>query len=326
MIDGSEIGPLAIREASDVLADHPRIGMVRPLTCRWPEGRDPAGIVLFCHGLGSNGAEYAALSRHWARHGYLVIHPTFADSIHAVARAEPALGLDPDADLSGWTAMPAVRARMHEILHAPSSWLARLATVGAVMDALPEILAAACGRPGPLPSAIAGHSFGAYTAQLLAGAQIDLPGDGPRSFRDRRFRAALLLSAQGRDQQGLRDGSWDAMDGPVLTVTGTLDQGAKGGDWRWKSEPYELAPPGTKYLVVLDDADHFLGGFADRTGQRQVPAQKKAVEQLTLAFLDAHLPGRQAALEWLTAVDAAIGECPSSSSASRDHANRSSVR
>jgi hypothetical protein len=302
---------VAIREANDVLAHHPLIAMVRPLTCRWPDGRDPVGVVLFCHGLGSNGGEYAALSSHWARHGYLVIHPTFQDCIQAVARAEPGLGLDPDADLTGWTGMPGVRARMHEILHAPPSWLARLATAGVVMDALPDILHATCGRPGgALPAAIAGHSFGAYTAQLLAGVEIDLPGDGPRSFRDRRFQAALLLSAQGRDQQGLRDGSWDAMDGPALTMTGTLDQGAKGGDWRWKSEPYELAPPSAKYLAILDGADHFLGGFADRAGQRQVPAQKKAVEQLTLAVLDAHLLGRQAALEWLTTIDTAIGECP----------------
>jgi pimeloyl-ACP methyl ester carboxylesterase len=311
MIYSGDSGPLAIREANDVLAHHPLIGMVRPLTCRWPDGSDPTGVVLFCHGLGSNGGEYAAMSSHWARHGYLVIHPTFADSIQEVARAEPSLGLDPDADLTGWTAMPAVRARMHEILHTPSRWLERLATVGAVMDALPEILDATCGRPrGTLPAAIAGHSFGAYTAQLLAGAEIDLPDDGPRSFRDRRFQAALLLSAQGRDQQGLRDGSWNTMDGPVLTVTGTLDQGAKGGDWRWKSEPYELAPAGAKYLAVLDDSDHFLGGFADRGGQRQVPAQKQAVEQLTLAVLDAHLLNRRAALDWLAAIDGRIGQCP----------------
>lgn len=303
-------GPFAIREAADVLAHRPLNGMMPPLTCRWPDGEDPQGVVVFCHGLGSNGGEYAALSRHWARHGYLVIHPTFSDSIEAVARAEPALGLDPDADLTGWTAMPDVRARLHEILHSPSRWLERLAIAGAVMDALPAILDATCGRPGrPLPAAIAGHSFGAYTAQLLGGAEIDLPGDGPRSFRDRRFQATLLLSAQGRDQQGLRDHSWDDMDGPVMTVTGTLDRGAKGGDWHWKSEPYELAPAGAKYLAVLDDGDHFLGGFADRGGQRQVPAQRKAVERLTLAFLDAHLHGRQAALRWLNAIDAGIGEC-----------------
>lgn len=303
----SDIGPLPVGAADDVLADHPRIGAHRPLTCRWPLGREPEGVVVFCHGLGSNGGEYSELSAHWARHGYLVVHPTFADSIVAVARAEPSLGLDPGADLTGWAAMPEIRARMHEILHAPASWLDRLAIVDAVAGALPAIMAATCGTPErPLPAAIAGHSFGAFTAQLLAGAEIDLGGES-RHFRDRRFGAAVLLSAQGRDQQGLRDGSWDAMDGPVLNVTGTLDQGAKGGDWRWKSEPYELAPAGAKYLAVLDDADHFLGGFAGRGGQHRVPAQCDAVEQITLAFLDAHMRGRAAALAWLREIDGAVG-------------------
>lgn len=302
-------GTSAIREAGGILAGHPAFA-ARPLVCRWPADRAPRGFVVFCHGLGSNGGEYAALSAHWARHGYLVIHPTFRDAIGIVAREEPALGLDPRADLSGWTAVPHVRARLHEILHDPARWLERVEEVRALMAALPDIVDATCGaQAAPLPGAIAGHSFGAFTAQLLAGAEIDMPGAPARRFRDRRFGAAVLLSAQGRDQQGLRDGSWDAMDGPVLTVTGTLDRGAKGGDWRWKSEPYELAPPGGKYLAVIEDGDHFLGGFIDRAPQRQVPAQQDAVQRLTLAFLDAHLADDAAARGWLGRIDDAVGDC-----------------
>lgn len=299
----------AIREAGDVLAGHPAFA-ARPLVCRWPADRAPVGLVVFCHGLGSNGGEYAALSAHWARHGYLVVHPTFRDAIGIVAREEPALGLDPHADLGGWTAIPDVRARMHEILHDPARWLERVEEVRALMAALPDIVAATCGpQAAPLPGAIAGHSFGAFTAQLLAGAEIDMPGARARRLRDGRFGAAVLLSAQGRDQQGLRDGSWDAMDGPVLTVTGTLDRGARGGDWRWKSEPYELAPPGGKYLAVIEDGDHFLGGFVERAPQRQVPAQQEAVRRITLAFLDAHLGQDAAARGWLGRIDDAVGDC-----------------
>ncbi|MBX3573793.1 MAG: hypothetical protein KF694_15690 [Mesorhizobium sp.] len=304
----SDIEASDVREAHDVLASEPGIGP--GLTCRWPADRAPSGFVLFCHGLGSNGREYADLARHWARHGYLVIQPTFADAIGRVARNEPELGLDPDADLSGWTLMPAVRARMHEILHAPEHWLERIATANCIMDRLDKVLEATAGRPDRrLPCAIAGYSFGAYTAQLLAGAEIDLPGSPARRFRDGRFGAAMLLSPQGRDQQGLRDGSWEAMDGPVLTVTGTLDRGAKGGDWRWKSEPYDLAPAGGKNLAVIEDGDHHLGGFADNGIQRQVPGQREAVKQITLAFLDAHLRGSPAARDWLAAIGDRVGDC-----------------
>lgn len=299
----------AVGEARDVLADHAAFAE-RPLICRWPEDRAPEGFVVFCHGLGSNGSEYAAISSHWARHGYLVVHPTFRDTIATVAREEPELGLDPRADLSSWTAIPHVKGRMHRILHTPGRWLERLAVVRRLMDALPEILEATCGRQTRLiPGAIAGHSFGAYTAQLLAGAEIDMPNDPARRFHDERFKAAVLLSAQGRDQQGLRDGSWDAMSGPMLNVTGTLDRGAKGGDWRWKSEPYDLAPAGGKYLAVIEDGDHFLGGFTERDTQRRVPAQQEAVKQVTLAFLDAHVRDRPAARNWLGSIDREVGEC-----------------
>lgn len=284
-------------------------GAPLPLVCRWPDGHPPRGVVVFCHGLSASGRDYAGLSEHWAAHGYLVIHPTFPDWIGAVAAAEPGLGLDPEGDLSGWASDQTVRARMFEILHAPWYGLERIRIVGEVMDRLDRILAATCGPlRTPMACAIAGHSFGAYTSQLLAGAVIDVAGKGPQDFRDDRFAAAILLSAQGRDQQGLREGSWDGIGGPMLNVTGTLDGGAKGQDWRWKVEPYEFAPPGEKYLALLDDADHYLGGIA-RPGQSPQPDHRDAVEQVTLAFLDAYLGKDAAAKAWLATLSDRIGGC-----------------
>jgi hypothetical protein len=93
----------------------------------------------------------------------------------------------------------------------------------------------------------------------------------------------------------------------MLNVTGTRDGGAKGQDWHWKVQPYELAPPGDKYLAVLTDADHYLGGLA-RPDQSPVPAQKDAVVQLTLAFLDAYLLGDAAARSWLLSLSNRIGD------------------
>ncbi|MCB1390050.1 MAG: hypothetical protein KDK12_13050 [Rhodobacteraceae bacterium] len=289
--------------------DLPCPGLTRPLTARWPADGPLAGAVVFCHGLGSNGREYAALSRHWAEHGYLVLHPTFDDAIALVAAAEPALGLDPTADLSRWTAMPEVRARMHQILHHPDSARARVTQAVAVIDALPALTEATAGGPVP-PLAIAGHSFGAYTAQLLAGAVVDLPDQPNASFADPRITAAMLLSAQGRDQQGLRDGSWDRLALPALTVTGTRDMGAKGGDWHWKCEPFELAKAPEQYLAVLDEGDHFLGGFTETDVGRHVPAQAETLRDLTLTFLDAHLRGDPAARTRLRATSSATTAAP----------------
>ncbi len=266
---------------------------------------------MFCHGLGASGRAYGELSSYWAAHGYLVIHPTFPDWINTVAAAEPALGLDPAGDLSGWSANPEVLARMHEILHTPFYWTERIRIVRQVLDGMDAILAATCGAPArqapeAIPGAIAGHSFGAYTSQLFAGAEIDLPGHEHGRFRDDRFKAAVLLSAQGRDQQGLREGSWDTMTGPVLNVTGTLDHGAKGQDWRWKSEPYELAPSGDKYLCVLQDADHYLGGIGN--APPAIPEQYDAVCQLTLAFVDAYVTKDGFAKSWLASISDRVAD------------------
>ncbi|WP_180899387.1 alpha/beta hydrolase family protein [Martelella soudanensis] len=283
-----------------------------PLVCRFPAGGQAKGSVVFCHGLGGNGEDHVELSAFLAGHGYLVIHPTFADGAAAVAAAAHELGFAPDApEVSRWILVPALRDRLFEVLHTPFYWLDRIRIVTAVMDNLPSIKAETIGASaGSLPTAIAGHSFGAYASQLLSGAEIDVPGECARSFHDRRFAAAVLLSPQGRGQQGLREGSWDAIEGPMLTVTGTRDGGAKGQDWRWKTEPFHHAPAGDKYLAVLDEADHFLGGMTRNDPTPGNPAQREAVSMLTLAFLDACLVNDRQARAWLTALEDHVAGWP----------------
>jgi hypothetical protein len=282
------------------------------LTCRWPKGSKPAGFIVFCHGLGSSRRDYAELVETWAAHGYFVVQPTFPDWIGFIAASEPELGLDPAAeDLANWASNPKVRSHMFTLLHKPSYWIERIKIVQLVFDQMDFIMRSTCKLPSrAIPSAAAGHSFGAYTSQLLAGATIDVPDHGPTRYRDPRVKAALLLSAQGRDQQGLRDGSWDTVACPMLNITGTLDKGAKGQGPQWKSEPYEFAPPGDKYLAIFKNADHYLGGIT-QTGLRPDNVdQRKAIAQLTLAFWDAHLRGDLAAKSWLASISTQIGKCP----------------
>ncbi len=279
-----------------------------PLVCRWPNGRAIKGFAIFCHGLSASGRHYAEICNHWASHGYLVICPTFPDWVDAVAKAEPQIGYEPGGNGLAWLQHPEMRTRLYEILHTPEYWLARIEIVRLAMDNLATIFAQTCGaQPAAIKGAITGHSFGAYTSQLFAGCEIDLPGEGAVNFRDDRFAAAILLSAQGRDQQGLREGSWDGITGPMLNVTGTRDGGAKGQDWHWKVEPYEFAPPGDKYQALVTDADHYLGGIAVPE-QMPVPAHMDAVKQITLAFLDAYLAGQTGARDWLASITDRVGD------------------
>lgn len=300
----------ANRTEAAVLSDRIEIeddrGGTLPLLCRWPKDQPLRGAIIFCHGLGGSADSYDLWSRTWAAGGYLVIHPTFPDSIYQVARENPDMGLDPTADLRLWMRDPDARAQMHKILHNPDYWRARIDIAHHVLNGLDPILHSIDHAEAEPPLAIAGHSFGAYTTQLLAGAEIDLP-EGPASFREPRFRAALVLSGQGRNQQGLREGSWRGMSGPVLTVTGKRDGGAMGQDWHWKCEPFNLAPAGNKYLAVIGDADHYLGGL--RQDDTVVMEQFNALALITTAFLDSHLAGARPARNWLNLVKDKVGNC-----------------
>lgn len=281
------------------------------LTCRWPQRAAPRGCVVFAHGLGESGRSYAELSAAWAASGYLVIHPTFPDWIGAVVRADPETARLLDGrDPGDWASIPQVWPRVIALLHDPWYWTERVRIVRTVMDGISEIVSATVGEAAsPQLFAIAGHSFGAYLAQLLAGVEVDVPGSGPARFADDRFAAAILLSAQGRDQQGLREGSWDAMARPALTITGTLDRGARNQDWRWKCEPWEFAPPGGKYLAVFEGATHYFGGIAREAAHDRDPRQREAVASLTLAFLDAYLTDDAGAIDWLASISDTVGEC-----------------
>jgi len=302
----------AVKLSEHIVLDRGSNEAALALTCRWPKESDPVGFIVFCHGLGSSRRDYAELAEFWAARGYVVVQPTFPDWIGFIAASEPQLGLDPAAEgLANWASIPQVRSHMFTLLHSPSYWIARVKIVQLVLDQMDFILRSTCNLGSrEIPCAVAGHSFGAYTSQLLAGTTIDMPGHGPTRYRDSRVKAAVLISAQGRDQQGLRDGSWDTLSCPMMNITGTMDKGAKGQGPQWKSEPYQFAPPGDKYLAIFQNADHYLGGIT-RPGLRPDNVdQRKAIAQLTLAFWDAHLMDNPAAKSWLASISTRIGNCP----------------
>lgn len=274
------------------------------ITCRYPTEAGSHKLLVWCHGLGGSRHHSRDLTELWASHGFVVIQPMFEDSIEHVARDHPELGLQRHhIDNNEWVSVPEVFEFMIGRLLQPPWWLARAADVTAVLDQAFELLgnvadfagAVDCARTG-----VGGHSFGAYTSQLLSGVTIDLPGGGPTSLRDDRVGAVVIASGQGRDQQGLRDGSWDTVACPMLNITGSKDMGATTDDPNWKREPFVFAPPGDKYEVWMDGADHGLGGISGNISAFvDDEHQRKIVEQTTLAFWRAYIAGDADALAWL---------------------------
>lgn len=240
------------------------------VVAHYPDIHDESPVVVLCHGLGGSQHGYATLGTHLASHGYGVLHPRFRDA-------------------DGTT-----RAMLFD----PEHWLSRVDRVHAVVDSL------ATQRHLPIglradDVIVAGHSFGAYTAQLLLGTRLyDVGPDFDRCAHPA-VTAGVLLSPQGSGDRGLTARSWDDVDAPLLVVTATHDHGARGEGLAWRREPFDRARSRLKHLAVVRGGNHQLGGLPEPapTGDAAV---RTAVVAVVTAFAD-RVHGDRSAGAWLAA-------------------------
>lgn len=128
--------------------------------------------------------------------------------------------------------------------------------------------------PSSTFNVLLGHSMGAATVMIEAGAKNRVEATG----RDE-FDAYVALSPQGVGQIFPSD-AWSGIRKPVLSITGTRDQGLD-GNWSTRLQPFEDMPPGCKWQAVIDGATHMDFG---RGGS-------KRVEELTTKTITAFLEG-----------------------------------
>lgn len=142
----------------------------------------------------------------------------------------------------------------------------------------------AVNRCQPPFKALIGHSMGAATTMIEAGADNTLGLAGQR-----RFDAYVAISPQGR---GALFGShaWHAIRAPMLIVTGTRDRGLQ-GDWTWRTQPYADLAPGCARLAVIKGAGHLQ--LSGTRGSARI--QDDVTDQVT-TFLKAAMAGHCATL------------------------------
>jgi predicted dienelactone hydrolase len=272
-------GPHAVRIADRSLRDEAR-GATLQVRLYYPalaEGAapEPLPAVIFSHGLGGSRLGYAYLGRSWASHGFISIHPSHEGS---------------GADLLRAGRLEALRA-LKDAVQDPATWERRARDVSFLLGAVPsleDLVPALRGRVDAHRLAVAGHSFGAYTALLVSGAAIRLAG-GRAAWGDPRCRAAVALSPPGPGDRGLDEAAFAAIGSPVLSLTGSQDLGLRGQPAAWREEGFAaMAAGGGHALVVIEGAEHFTfsGGRPRRPAER---AQLRAVEQTTRAFLSTRL-------------------------------------
>jgi predicted dienelactone hydrolase len=251
-----------------------------PLKIYYPDAPGPFPVIVFSHGALASKDCYSALGEYWASFGYVSIHPSHADSV---------------AD-SGF------HGTLRDAISDPRNWRNRPEDVSLVIDSLSEIEKLAPQLSGKLDHrriGVGGHSFGAYTAELIGGMNISLPGQvGLQSFADKRVRAILLMSPQGEGRMGLTAHSWDNLRLPMLLMFGSRDLGPWGEPAAWRSEAYQKAPSGDKYEVEFEGGKHMAFAGLSRPGGVQDGAFQCAKRE-SLAFWDAYLKLLPAARNYL---------------------------
>jgi predicted dienelactone hydrolase len=255
-------------------------------------------VVVVSHGGGGSRDALSFLANHLASHGYVVVVAQHAGSDLAALRKQ---GRGPRA----------LRQALEAMVDDERNWSDRPKDISFLID---RVLA---GGLGPRVSidrdriAVAGHSYGAYTALAVGGLLVDLKDSPDTSFRDPRVRAIIALSPHGTGQYGINNGAWARVDIPVMMMTGTKDSGLKGGeDWIWRRQAFDAMKPradaGPYYLAIIEGAGHMA--FADESnalldgimGGRD-PQFHGWIRQISLAFLDGHVRDENSAQAWLHA-------------------------
>jgi predicted dienelactone hydrolase len=186
-------------------------------------------------------------------------------------------------------------AAMQEAANAENFAL-RVKDVGAVLDALPKIESLS-GRLDLARVGMSGHSFGALTTQAVSGQSFPIG----RSLADSRIKAALAFSP-GAPKAGSPAAAFGKVSLPWLLMTGTRDAGIIGGQTpESRMAVYPALPPGSKYELVLDGAEH--SAFNERAlpgeGASRNPNHHRAVLAIGTAFWDAYLKEDAEARAWL---------------------------
>ena len=251
----------------------------------YPDGPGQFPVVVLSHGGFCPPQMYDRITGHWVSHGYIVVEPNHVDSPNNAERPGP--------------------QEMEMIVHS------RVRDASLALDALDDIAlkAGIANQVADHGRAISGHSFGAGVAMMKTGQNLK-PGQaehwGPAD--DARFEAAVYLSAPGGGEE-MVDDAFDGLRAPFMATGGTQDVGRvdpgdlSPGDWR--RQVFLRAPPGDKYSVIIEDADHYLGGLicrADRGGDPD-PGAVEIIRTMTTAFLDAYLKNDPVAKRFLMETD-----------------------
>jgi pimeloyl-ACP methyl ester carboxylesterase len=194
-------------------------------------------VVIFSPGLGASSKSYAYWGQGLADQGFIVIHVDHPGS---------------DAGLS--------LRELEKAGQDPAQYVARAQDISAIIDHLPQLAPDA----DPARVALAGHSLGALTSLLSAGAEFKRTAKFPPVVESR-IQAFIVVSPLGAGKAAMGRLDENALKGisrPIFVVIGSKTQPPDGAPARGPQWVYDDLPSdGKKYLLWSEGATDL--SFAD---------------------------------------------------------------
>jgi dienelactone hydrolase len=238
-------------------------------------GASSVPLIVFSHGIGGSRRGYTYLGHHWANHGFASLHLQHTGS-----------------DRQLWSGNP---LQVLGRLHAAAQESEAIHRARDFSFALDQLLAGEHGARIDVARIVAaGHSYGANTTLMVAGARVERAGQA-LALRDARVRAAIVISAPPFYGESDSARILGPIEIPTLHVTATEDIIRIPGYYSPASDRlavFEATGGVSKMLAVFEGGSHNI--FSDRQGSGgQVLNQqvKSATQALSLAFLKQVLEG-----------------------------------
>ena len=225
-----------------------------------PYAKGCQGIAIVSHGAGGSEEGYAYLGRAMSDNGYLTVVVGHLESGREA--------------LKQYIKYYGLKDGLSALVTNPDTYRARLMDISAAKNWAQSV----CSGKRVI---LIGHSMGAATAMIEAGAKNKLGLRGSDSFD-----AYIALSPQGIGPI-FPPNAWRKIRKPVLSMTGTLDDDLQGDSWKARIIPFLNMRPGCKWVGIIKGATHL--NFAGIGSSLNV---ERLTEQTIKAFLRGIEQGR----------------------------------
>ncbi len=252
---------------------------------------DKIPVIIWSHGFGGNRDGASFLSRFLATQGYIIIHLTHIGTDSSLWEGKGG---------HAWDILQKIKISRQTTLD-------RMADVPFALDQLP-IFAKENPEIGQYMDlsniGMSGHSFGAMTAQVMAGMKFPNLENDLVNMRDERICCGILYSPTpvAHLTNATPAQVYGSIDIPLLHMTGTKDASPlENYSYEHRLIIHKNADHPDQYVQVLDDGDHMIyNGTRGKLGHN--PKREEHEEEIKIAsfaFWEAYLKNNIAAKFWL---------------------------